>query len=734
MRTRCSGPVAALTLALALALLSTGANSSLRATPGAGEVTIRRDRFGVPHITARDVGAAGFGFGYAQAEDHAPQMGRLYLAARGEAARVLGERFVAEDVAARRIDNREEAARALRTLGPDFRRWLDGFVAGFNHYVRLHRASLPEWMPFIEAADVLAHSRMGAAAAAMRPPPALVRKFPAPGVPPPPPDDGTEEGEPAGADVPGSNALAIAGSSTTTGHPILLGNPHLRWSSLYWEAHVTVRGVLDFYGSTLVGFPVLRAGFNDRLGYVQTNNAPDLVDILTVPLDPARAGHYRFEGESHPLRPKPVSVEVRTDDGGMRTESREFWDTHLGPVVHRDADRVFVVRSVPLEAWRWLEGFHELAKSRSLAAFEATLERGLLVTSNFTYADADGNVLYQWNARLPRREEFAAGYALDVPADTGRYLWTGFHALDELPRLLNPPGGYVQNANNAPWWTSLRDRLDASRFPPYLERGPLSMRAQVALQELERGDRFSIEDVQRIKHTTRVLLAERVLPDLLAAAMGRGEMSDDLRSGLETLEAWDRRVSAESRGAVLFLDFWDAYEAKQKQPFAQPWDERRPLDTPSGLADAGAALTVLEETVRSARKTYGSERVALGEVFRFRFGDIDLPADGARGGYGVYRVMGYDPLPGSMGRSFAGDAGQGQPLAGFGDAWVLLVHFGRPVQAWSVLAYGQSSDPASPHRRDQIALFARHELRPAWYHESDVEANTVRRYAPGDGR
>jgi acyl-homoserine-lactone acylase len=735
MRARCSGPITALTLTTAVALLWAGTGAALVATPGAGDVTIRRDRFGVPHITAKDVAAAGFGFGYAQAEDHAAHMGRLYLAARGEAARVLGERFLEEDVAARRIDNRAEAVRALRTLGPEFRRWLDGFAAGFNHYVRAHRAELPAWMPIVEAADVLAHSRMGAAGAAVRPPAALLRKFPGPGRPPPAPDDAAAEGEgePPG-DVPGSNALAISGSRTTTGRPILLGNPHLRWSSLYWEAHVTVPGVVDFYGSTLVGFPVLRAGFNDRLGYVQTNNAPDLVDLLVVPLDPVRPEHYRFDGESHPLIGKPVTVDVRTEEGTLRTETRAFWNTHLGPVVHRDADRVFVVRSVPLEAWRWLEGFHELAKSRSLAAFEATLRRGLLVTSNFTYADADGNVLYQWNARLPRRPELATGYELDVPADTGRYLWTGTHALEELPRLLNPPGGYVQNANNAPWWTSLRDRIDPAGFPSSMERGPLSMRAQVALEELERRERFSIEDVKRIKHTTRMLLAERVLPELLAAARHRAGRSDDLQRAIETLEQWDRRVAADSRGAVLFLDFWDAYAATRGQPFAEPWDERRPMDTPAGLADPEAAVTVLEESVRTVRSAYGSERVPLGEVCRYRIGDIDLPGDGARGGYGVYRVMGFEAVPGNPGLYIAGDPGDGQPLAGFGDAWVLLVHFGKPVEAWSVLAYGQSSDPASPHSRDQLGLFARHELRPVWFAERDVEANTVRRYSPRTGR
>jgi acyl-homoserine lactone acylase PvdQ len=69
-------------------------------------------------------------------------------------------------------------------------------------------------------------------------------------------------------------------------------------------------------------------------------------------------------------------------------------------------------------------------------------------------------------------------------------------------------------------------------------------------------------------------------------------------------------------------------------------------------------------------------------------------------------------------------------LAGFGDAWVLLVHFTRPVQAFSVLAYGQTTDRASPHSRDQIRIFAGRDLRPAWFTDADIAAHLEREYRP----
>src|SRR5918993_448235 len=75
----------------------------------AQHVTIRRDTYGIPHILADSEEAAAFGFGYAQAEDHAAQIGSRYLAARGEAAKHFGESAVDDDLAMAQFDNLAQA-------------------------------------------------------------------------------------------------------------------------------------------------------------------------------------------------------------------------------------------------------------------------------------------------------------------------------------------------------------------------------------------------------------------------------------------------------------------------------------------------------------------------------------------------------------------------------------------------------------------------------------------------
>ena len=703
--------------------------------PLADRVVIRRDTFGVPHITGETEAAVAFGFGYAQAEDHAAEMGRRFLGARGDAARHLGPAYLDGDLAARRWDNIGASRRAMASLDGTFRDVLEGFAGGYSLYVRQHRDTLPPWIIEITGADALAltHTDAPTDAASASIVRALQQKYPDGASPPAAPR--LDLYEPAAAEESrhrdGSNAIALSGIKTASGAPMLLGNPHLRWQQLYWEAHVKVPGRLDFYGSTLVGYPWLRAGFNDRLGYVQTNNNSDNRDIFALPLDPARPDHYLFEGKPRPLQRADVAVDVRQDDGSMVTERRTYWRSHLGPIVHRNSTTAFAYRSTVADAWRWFEGFWRLSHARSLRDYMKVMSTRFSPESNYTYADADGNILYLWNSRIPKRVQDGTSYELDVPGGTKKYVWTQLHSTRDLPQMLNPPGGYIQNANNPPWYVTLRQPLDPARYPAYFERGELALRPQLALELVEAREKFSVEDLKRLKYDTRLLLADRVKPALLEAVAAQPAPSGELAEARRVLEAWDNRASATSRGAVLFQRFWDAYRAEVRQPYADAWDPKRPAQTPRGIADTGAAMKHLAEAVTWARATYGSADVAWGDANRYRFGDIDLPGEGAGSQLGAFRVQVFDAPEVKDSRvRVAGWAAADRQLAGGSDAWVLLVHFTKPLQAFAVLAYGQTTDRSSPHSRDQIRILANRDLRPVWFTDAEVAAHTEREYRP----
>jgi acyl-homoserine-lactone acylase len=338
--------------------------------------------------------------------------------------------------------------------------------------------------------------------------------------------------------------------------------------------------------------------------------------------------------------------------------------------------------------------------------------------------------MYVWNGTVPKRLDDGMDYSAEVPGDTSKYVWKELHRFEELPQLVNPAGGYVQNCNDPPWWTTLRAPLDPRKYPSYTEPGHrLLLRSQMSLEMLEGQQKFSLEDVKRLKYQTRVLVADRVKPDLIKAIRAVENPSTDLKRGLAIIEAWDNTVSRDSRGSVLLKRFWDSYAQENKTPYQIAWDVNNPAKTPRGLSDVKLAVKLFEAAVKWTRNTYGSEDVAWGDVHRLRLGDTDLPVSGESGSYGIFRVMQYATAP--DGKLVVGTVEKGKPMQGGGDGWIFAVEFSKPPVAYSVLAYGETSNTASKHSTDQAVLFANQQYKKALFSEAEIKANLERSYHPG---
>jgi acyl-homoserine-lactone acylase len=265
-------------------------------------------------------------------------------------------------------------------------------------------------------------------------------------------------------------------------------------------------------------------------------------------------------------------------------------------------------------------------------------------------------------------------------------------------------------------------------FPPYFEPdGPLSLRSQHSALLIDSQARFSLEDVVRLKHSDRMLLADRVKDDLVAAvraAIAGGRFAAaEIEEAVTLVARWDNTAAAGSRGAVLFAEWWRLYtDEVDSDPFAMPWSADAPLSTPRGLADHGLAAARFADAVRETAARFGSWDVAWGDVHRVGRGRIDEPVSGCPGVLGCFRLLNFT----------AGD--DGRRIASGGDGWVLAVELTSPPRAYSILAYGQSRKTDSPYYDDQAALFARGLMKAVAYTRADVERGTVRRYRPGTGQ
>jgi acyl-homoserine-lactone acylase len=355
------------------------------------------------------------------------------------------------------------------------------------------------------------------------------------------------------------------------------------------------------------------------------------------------------------------------------------------------------------QTWRML-------RAGSLGEFEGALARLQIPMFTVIYADRDGHIMHLFNGQVPKRSggnwQTWAGI---VPGDRSDNLWTEIHEYGDLPRVVDPPTGWLQNANDAPWTTTFPMPLRPDRYPAYMAPPPyLAFRPQRSVRMLEEDPSISFDELVRYKHSTRAEAADHLLEDVIAAARARGTALASRAA--DVLELWDRNTDASSRGAVLFTEFFADF-ARQRLPFDQGWRADAPLATPDGLADPAATAGALETAAARVLQRWGTLDVAWGDVYRLREDSLDLPASGGPGGIGVFRVLGFD------------HAANGQEIATFGDSWVAAVEFGDSVRARALLSYGNASQPGSIHRDDQLPLLAGQRLRPVWRSRAAIEAH-----------
>src|SRR5688500_13172948 len=189
----------------------------------------------------------------------------------------------------------------------------------------------------------------------------------------------------------------------------------------------------------------------------------------------------------------------------------------MGPVVHRGGGKIYLVRSAGDGDYRAGQQFLRMMRARSLAEWKEAMRMRARLNSSFTYADRAGNIYYVWNAAIPALSHASGGDTAAVSARGGAEVWTSYVSFDSLPQLLNPRGGYVRNENDAPYHTNLRQVLDRSRYPANFPEPSLRLRSQLSVTLIDNDRRLTLQDVVQLKHSYRMLLADRVKGDLLDA-------------------------------------------------------------------------------------------------------------------------------------------------------------------------------------------------------------------------
>lgn len=692
------------------------------------------DKLGIPHVFAKNTRDMFYLFGHAEVEAHGDLLLRALGRSRGRGAEYFGPGYQDANLKTDRwIWLNEIPKRSVQWLAqqtPEFRGYLDAFAAGINAAAKAHATKLaPEVRQVlpIAALDLIQHEQhfynftfvanrslmespgRGATAALAFMPTA---------------DDLAD----------GSNAWAIAPAKSASGKSMLLMNPHLAWGGeqTYFEIHLVAPGI-NIYGATQIGVPALRFVMSERhaiTNTVNTNRGRLLYRITEAP------GGYTFDGQTKQYEKAAYPIKIKQPDGTLKTETVEVLKTVHGPIIRRDNGAPIALHVAGLDKPFLLEQVYRMSTAPSYAAYEAQLKRLQIPMYNLLYADREGHIAYHFNAAVPRRAEGDwAFWNNPVAGDTSRLLPQGILTYDELPKVVDPASGYVQNCNEPPWDAAWPTMLRPADYPAYLAPTFSSFRADRSLRMLSEDPKLTFDQVLQKKLSTRVEAADRLLPELLAAAGQHGTAR--AQQAAAVLKAWDRQAEANSRGTLLFWTWATRFGMPSATPgsernFATPPALDQPLTTPSGLRDPRAAVALLDAAAEAVEKQFGALDQPWGEFLRLQINQqsagpaaaaqrgapvagIDLPGNGGPGAIGIFRVI----TPGPVQSRTA------TPV--HGDGFTLAVEFSQPVKAKALVSYGSCSQPGCAHHTDQLPLFARKQWRDVWLTRAQVEANLERR-------
>jgi acyl-homoserine-lactone acylase len=719
-----------LAAASVIVLLTAGwsAGRSRPANPGSSrprfQATIRRTTDGVPHITSTTVAGVLYGQGYASAQDHACTLEDQVLKVTSQRSRWLGpgkdNENVQSDFGWKAVGIDKLARADWRHQSAAMRRWVAAFTDGWNAYLaKVGRGGLSgwckgqAWVRKLSPQDIYSYARSVMLRASSG---ALIDYL---GTAQPPAGAGAvattttatnsafRMGDFTNTEV-GSNGWAIGSERSSDGRGMLMANPHLPWEGdlRFWEVQLTVPGVMDVYGSELVGLPFVGIGFNDDVAWTHTDSSGHRFTAYRLSLDPADPTSYIEDGVTKKMTATPTTIEVRGDDGTITTQTRTLWSTQYGPVLDVpglawSATTAVAERDANLHNTAFFDQYYGMDTAKSLKQFQQVHAKNQGVPLFNTIAtSADGHVWYADTAATPNlsaqaQADYLASLNTDpvakTAADNGIVLLDGskreFEWVD-APGARNPGlepyshmpkverRDYVFNANDSYWMVnaehpftkiyspmngdgpeaqSLRTRENATVLRDTSATGPAGADGRFTLSELAAAAMLNRSTAERLERPTMVQRCGATpTVDVPALTADDGtvifpDQTVDISQACRILTAWDGTFNADSAGAVLFRE---TNNDIQGGGWATPFDPAHPIDTPSGFApvtpgQTDPATTALGRAVEILQKAGVPLDATMGQTQhdgREATGDPHrVYFGGGPGSLGITNVVGWDP-------------------------------------------------------------------------------------------
>ena len=498
-----------------------------------------------------------------------------------------------------------------------------------------------------------------------------------------------------------SNSWVISGAHTRSGKPILANDPHLelRAPSLWYLAAIESPG-FHVAGATIPGLPPVIIGRNRRIAWGLTNMGADDVDYVIERLsaDSSRVlttdGWQPVEVVREPIRvrggPDVPFVLRRTGHGPLADAPPPA----SGPVAAGEV-RVLALRWNAHDPSDELTALFGVDRADSWDAFLAAVSRFKVPEQNWIYADVDGNIGYTASGNVPVRR--AGSGLLPTPGWTDEGAWVRYLDFDELPRVLNPPDGFIVTANN---------RIIGDEYQRFITGNwDLGHRAARIRELILAGRALTADDVRVMQMDTLDVFARwaKELAARAADGAGRGDLARELR-------AWDGTMGSDRTEPSLF---WSWYRALQRLTYEDELDGYAPSEPLQRWMHAGGSPWF--DDVRTPERedlaalSLRAMREAIPAAAGRRWGDLHRTV--SRHPLGSVRALDLllrlnaGPLPraGSLYTVDVADFGMTPPFTNRHAPSLRQVADLADVEAGTlVLTTGQSGNPLSRHYRDQV--------------------------------
>ncbi|MFA7264041.1 MAG: acylase [Caulobacter sp.] len=652
------------------------------------DVVIRRDRFGVPHILGKTDADAAFGLAFAHAEDDFETIQTVALATRGTLAARDGLKAAPGDYIVNLLGVWNTVnARYDRDLPPDVKAVLQAYADGINYYAARSPGKVTPGLLPLTGKDIAAGFVFktpffyGLDGELQR----LTRA--------------TSDGLPKG-----SNGVAVAPSRSSDGATRLLVNSHQPYSGpvAWYEAVVESGEGWHVAGGFFPGSPFMLHGHNAHLGWANTVNNPDLVDVYRLVINPDDRNEYRLDGKWRKFETSTARLRIRLWGPFSWTVNKEVLRSAHGPVM-RTRGAVFALRYAGMDTARQPLQYWRLDKAETVEQWQAAMALQALPSINYVYADEKGNIGYVYNGLFPNRRE-GIDWSGVLPGDRSDLIWKGYLPFDRTPQVWRPKGGVVFNANNTPFQaTAAGDGLDPWAFSP-----TMGIQTNMTNRSLRLVETFGADD----QITPRAFRAYKfdvtysprsAVAGLVGELLGLDPKGDaDIAAAQAILAKWDYTTKTTSRGAALALL------------------TASPVITARDAHDKGPTpRRALLDAIKLLKTHYGRLDPEWGQVNRIRRGKIDLPIDG-----------GPDTLRAVYGQP--GDGGRLTAVAG--DTFIMFVTWDRQgaLSSQSIHQFGTATtDASAAHYGDQAPLFAAMRLKPVLFTEAQLAGNVMETYRPG---